>query len=140
ASVPVRASPAAEEERASIPDAILQQAQHIRDEHPVVSRATIEALLPPSKCGGLRQTVIMPMLAYLMDTGPWRNCWIRFVYDPRTDPGSCQYQIQDICSAGSGVSGGRLRPNPRGGLGQPQPDDAPATAANAWGYVFDDDT
>ncbi|KAJ2684467.1 tau 95 subunit of transcription factor TFIIIC, partial [Coemansia spiralis] len=89
ASVPVRASPAAEEERASVPDAILQRAQSILDEHPVVSRATMEALLPPSECGGLRQTVIMPMLAYLMDTGPWRNCWIRFGYDPRTDPGSC---------------------------------------------------
>ncbi|KAJ2682294.1 hypothetical protein H4R19_007162, partial [Coemansia spiralis] len=49
------------------------------------------------------------------------------------------YQILDIRNAGSGVSGGRLRLNPRGGLGQPQPDDAPATAAKAWGYVFDDD-
>ncbi|KAJ2748516.1 tau 95 subunit of transcription factor TFIIIC, partial [Coemansia nantahalensis] len=140
-SVPERPSAAAERECRGVPARALQKAQRILDEFPVINRAAVEALLPPAECGGHRQTTIMPLLAYLMDTGPWRNCWIRLGYDPRKDPGSCKYQILDIRNANTGVSVGRVRMNPRSTLAQTQPDDAPPAAATARtrGHVFDDE-
>ncbi|KAJ1726156.1 tau 95 subunit of transcription factor TFIIIC [Coemansia biformis] len=139
ASVPIHASPAAEQERQSIPADVLEKAQRILAESPVVSRNAMELLLPQSECSGLKLTTIMPALAYLMESGPWRGCWIRFGYDPRKDPDACKYQIMDIRHASVGASGGRIRLNPRSGAGQPQPDDAPRSGARARTYIYDDD-
>ncbi|KAK2155681.1 hypothetical protein LSH36_233g01012 [Paralvinella palmiformis] len=39
---------------------------------------------------------ILPAVAYYMLTGPWRRVWIRFGYDPRTEPGAKIYQVVDF--------------------------------------------
>jgi len=32
-------------------------------------------------------------VAYRFSSGPWRNLWIRYAYDPRKDPSSREYQV-----------------------------------------------
>lgn len=38
---------------------------------------------------------LLPTLGYYFNTGPWRNLWVRFGYDPRVDPGAFSYQTFD---------------------------------------------
>ena len=40
--------------------------------------------------------VILPSIAYYILTGPWRRVWVRFGYDPRTDPAAKLYQVVDF--------------------------------------------
>lgn len=42
-----------------------------------------------------RLKLIMPALSYYFTTGPWRNQWIRFGYDPRVEPGAALHQTLD---------------------------------------------
>ncbi|KAB7502279.1 General transcription factor 3C polypeptide 5, partial [Armadillidium nasatum] len=39
---------------------------------------------------------LMPTISYYFNTGPWRNLWVKFGYDPRTDPTSWCYQTFDF--------------------------------------------
>jgi len=45
--------------------------------------------------GPERLKFMLPALAYYFTTGPWRNQWVRFGYDPRTDPTAAMYQTLD---------------------------------------------
>jgi len=38
----------------------------------------------------------LPLVAYLMSNGPWRDCWIRYGYDPRSNQEARIYQLLDI--------------------------------------------
>ncbi|XP_066955131.1 general transcription factor 3C polypeptide 5 isoform X1 [Macrobrachium rosenbergii] len=38
---------------------------------------------------------LLPTLSYYFHTGPWRNLWVRFGYDPRKDPTAWIYQTFD---------------------------------------------
>lgn len=38
----------------------------------------------------------MPTISYYFNTGPWRNLWVKFGYDPRTDSASWCYQTFDF--------------------------------------------
>ena len=42
-----------------------------------------------------RLKLILPAVSYYFTTGPWRNQWIRFGYDPRVEPGAAQHQTLD---------------------------------------------
>ncbi|XP_065176382.1 general transcription factor 3C polypeptide 5-like [Sycon ciliatum] len=37
-------------------------------------------------------------LAYMFSSGPWRLCWVKRGYDPRTDPEAYKYQVLDFRS------------------------------------------
>eukprot|EP01132_Coremiostelium_polycephalum_P003733 gene3733-4652_t len=39
---------------------------------------------------------LLPSVAYHFTNGPWRNCWVRFGYDPRIQPESKVFQIVDL--------------------------------------------
>ncbi|KAH9489477.1 General transcription factor 3C polypeptide 5 [Bulinus truncatus] len=39
---------------------------------------------------------LLPMVAYYIETGPWRNLWCKFGYDPRKDPKAKIYQTLDF--------------------------------------------
>lgn len=39
---------------------------------------------------------ILPAVAYYVTSGPWRSMWVRFGYDPRTDPQAKIYQTLDV--------------------------------------------
>lgn len=42
-----------------------------------------------------RLKFIIPTLAYYFTTGPWRNFWVRFGFDPRKDRSAAKYQSLD---------------------------------------------
>ena len=42
-----------------------------------------------------RLKFILPTVAYYFTSGPWRNQWVRFGYDPRKDSSSAIYQTLD---------------------------------------------
>ena len=42
-----------------------------------------------------RLKYLLPTVAYYFTSGPWRNQWVRFGYDPRKDPESSIYQTLD---------------------------------------------
>ncbi|KAJ2791847.1 General transcription factor 3C polypeptide 5, partial [Coemansia guatemalensis] len=135
---PVRALPDAEKNRDLVPAFIAKKVEDILAETPVVSRNVMDILMPAEECNGLRTIAFMPIFAYLMEGGPWRSCWIRFGYDPRTDPEACKYQILDIRRNNLNLPGGRLRLNSRGGARQPPPPEAARIVRNVGSYIFDD--
>jgi len=40
-------------------------------------------------------SAILPAVAYYVTSGPWHGMWVRFGYDPRTDPKAKIYQCLD---------------------------------------------
>ena len=40
---------------------------------------------------------LLPLVAYLMSNGPWRDCWIRYGYDPRLNREARLYKFIYIC-------------------------------------------
>ena len=61
-------------------------------ERPVWSKNALHALtlIPPN-----RLKFILPALSYYFTTGPWRNQWVRFGYDPRVESGAAEFQTLD---------------------------------------------
>ena len=39
--------------------------------------------------------LLLPLVAYYFTTGPWRVMWVKYGYDPRTDPSAKIYQTLD---------------------------------------------
>ena len=59
---------------------------------PVWSKNALHALtgLSPD-----RLKYVLPAMAYYFTTGPWRNQWVRFGYDPRKVKEAAHYQTMD---------------------------------------------
>jgi len=64
-------------------------------EKPVWSRNALAAHLPSTYAMHILSAVL-PAVAYYITSGPWRSIWVRFGYDPRTDPQAKIYQTLDI--------------------------------------------
>jgi len=62
------------------------------EERPIWSKNALHAL---TRIASDRLKFILPALAYYFTTGPWRNQWIRFGYDPRLDPSASSLQTLD---------------------------------------------
>lgn len=39
---------------------------------------------------------LLPLYAYYFSNGPWRHCWVKLGYDPRTDPASLFLQVLEL--------------------------------------------
>ena len=61
-------------------------------ERPIWSKNALHAI---TRIASDRLKFILPALAYYFTTGPWRNQWIRFGYDPRLDSSAGKYQTLD---------------------------------------------
>lgn len=61
-------------------------------ERPAWSKNALNAI---TRISAERLKFMLPALAYYFTTGPWRNQWIRFGYDPRKDSESAKYQTLD---------------------------------------------
>ncbi|KAJ2613153.1 tau 95 subunit of transcription factor TFIIIC [Coemansia sp. RSA 1365] len=136
---PMCALPEVEKDRVLVPANIAKKVEEILAETPIVSRNVMDVLMPSEECGGLKTIAFMPIYAYLMDSGPWRSCWIRFGYDPRTDPEACKYQILDVRRGNLNLPGGRPRLNPRGGSRQAPPSEGARIVRRVGNYIFDDE-
>ena len=70
----------------------LEQVREKFEERPVWSKNALTALtgIPAD-----RLKLILPALSYYFTTGPWRNQWIRFGYDPRIRTCAALHQTLD---------------------------------------------
>ncbi|KAJ3154164.1 tau 95 subunit of transcription factor TFIIIC [Geranomyces michiganensis] len=91
-TVPARPSPAASSEGVSA--AGKQAMRTLFNTRPVWTRLALINSLPAAYRGDLK--VLLPLYAYSMTAGPWRDTWIRYGYDPRLDPEARFYQIIDV--------------------------------------------
>ncbi|KAF0391087.1 hypothetical protein F8M41_010778 [Gigaspora margarita] len=63
-------------------------------ERPIWTRLALMNNLPA--CDRRSIKMLLPMVAYLMLNGPWRDCWLRYGYDPRKNKEARFYQATDI--------------------------------------------
>ncbi|OCF36510.1 hypothetical protein I316_01759 [Kwoniella heveanensis BCC8398] len=72
---------------------LLQKLRKMFDTRPVWMRHTLLAQLEPEDLAEvLRNKAYIPAVAYVMDTGPFWKCLVRFGYDPCADPVSAKFQ------------------------------------------------
>ena len=62
---------------------------------PIWSRSALAAHLTPSILAHVLSAAL-PALAYYFVSQPWRSTWVRFGYDPRSDPQAKIYQTLDV--------------------------------------------
>ncbi|ESP04832.1 hypothetical protein LOTGIDRAFT_229926 [Lottia gigantea] len=63
-------------------------------ERPIWSKNALRYRLDPKYLARLK--FVLPLVSYFMTTGPWRVLWVKFGYDPRTDPKAKIYQTLDF--------------------------------------------
>ncbi|WVF72102.1 hypothetical protein IAT40_006914 [Kwoniella sp. CBS 6097] len=72
---------------------LLNKLRKLFDERPVWMRHSLLAQLEPEERAELpRNKAYIPAVAYVMDTGPFWKCLVRYGYDPCADPVSGKYQ------------------------------------------------
>ncbi|WVQ98830.1 hypothetical protein IAU59_005961 [Kwoniella sp. CBS 9459] len=72
---------------------LLKKLKGLFDERPVWMRHSLLAQLEPEERAELpRNKAYIPAVAYVMDTGPFWKCLVRYGYDPCADPVSGKYQ------------------------------------------------
>ncbi|KAJ2743564.1 tau 95 subunit of transcription factor TFIIIC [Coemansia sp. BCRC 34301] len=149
-SVPTHPTPNALAAIKELPQELLQRARDILADMPVVSRNAMDVLIPADERQGCRLVTVMCSMAYVMQTGSWRNCWIRFGYDPRKDKEAYKYQIVDMRRKSTLATSGRARVPKRAKKGTASqvlkqelalPTEAVTqnNATQARGYIFDED-
>ncbi len=75
---------------------LLERVRRLFDDRPIWQRVSLEAALGSGEVPGWRLATVIRQVAYLFVDGPWRNCYIRFGYDPRTDPAARPLQTIDF--------------------------------------------
>ncbi|KAL3313804.1 General transcription factor 3C polypeptide 5 [Cichlidogyrus casuarinus] len=73
---------------------IYEQIQALFKTRPVWSKLALRYHL--NHVGHNKLKNIIPCAAYYSPTGPWKRSWVRFGYDPFTDPESRKLQIVDV--------------------------------------------
>ena len=75
-----------------IDEAMLQEVHDAFNNQPIWTKTGLSAVTGQSL---ERLKFILPTVAYYFTSGPWRNQWVKFGYDPRKDPSSAIYQTLD---------------------------------------------
>ncbi|KAJ2691478.1 tau 95 subunit of transcription factor TFIIIC [Coemansia sp. RSA 1285] len=136
-TVPTEASEKAMQCAGAIPEALLAKINGILERQPVVSRNAMKLLISRSELDGMLLNVVMATVSYLMESGPWRSCWIRFGYDPRQHEEACKYQILDMRTLFAKENIGRRRGNmPETSRSQQAPKQ-PRNPVQAQSYIYD---
>ncbi|KAJ2603237.1 hypothetical protein EV177_006711 [Coemansia sp. RSA 1804] len=136
-TVPTEASEKAMQCAGAIPEALLVKINGILEKQPVVSRNAMKLLISRSELDGMLLNVVMATVSYLMESGPWRSCWIRFGYDPRQHEEACKYQILDMRTLFAKENIGRRRGNmPETSRSQQAPKQ-PRNPVQAQSYIYD---
>ncbi|KND00444.1 transcription factor TFIIIC subunit TFC1 [Spizellomyces punctatus DAOM BR117] len=79
---------------ADIPNEALARMRALFQERPIWTRLALHNSMPPAYRNLMKR--LMPIHAYVATSGPWRDCWIRYGYDPRRDREARLYQIIDV--------------------------------------------
>ncbi|KAJ2455227.1 tau 95 subunit of transcription factor TFIIIC [Coemansia sp. RSA 2336] len=139
-TIPKGPTPEAQEDRSHIPPRVLERAEAILAQHPVISRNAMEILLPASECNGIKNSHVLPIFAYLMDKGPWRSCWIRFGYDPRKNPEARMYQILDMRMKSTIPPGSKARSSRRASGKVPATETQPLNAVSMQSVTYNEES
>ncbi|ORX94702.1 hypothetical protein K493DRAFT_283560 [Basidiobolus meristosporus CBS 931.73] len=77
-----------------IPEESIENIQALFEKRPMWTRSALQNNLPNSDRKIIKR--LLPFAAYWMSSGPWRDCWIRYNYDPRQHVDARFYQLLDI--------------------------------------------
>jgi general transcription factor 3C polypeptide 5 (transcription factor C subunit 1) len=77
-----------------IPQDAQDRIRMLFETRPIYTRAMLTALLTPDDRKIIKK--LLPTIAYSVTQGAFRDCWIRYGYDPRSDPKSRFYQVADV--------------------------------------------
>ncbi|KAJ3335721.1 tau 95 subunit of transcription factor TFIIIC [Gonapodya sp. JEL0774] len=82
--------------RVEVPPEALRSIRAVFDVRPVCTRMVVRSLLgtvppvdypatswKPKEDHRRKLKILLPIVAYYMQTGPWNGCWVRYGYDPR---------------------------------------------------------
>jgi general transcription factor 3C polypeptide 5 (transcription factor C subunit 1) len=75
---------------------VISAIQSLLQSKPVWQRSSLETAVGTHQISSWRFSHLVRKCAYLFLDGPWRNTYIRFGYDPRTDPESRVWQMIDF--------------------------------------------
>jgi len=91
AAMPSEPSPEALALMGGLQAELVEEVKRLMEEgqRPVVTRGYVGVM---GGIVGLQQARVLPLLAYCFVDGPWRNCWVRYGLDPRSDPAYAKYQ------------------------------------------------
>lgn len=79
---------------------LLGALQEIFKERPMWVRLSLVNRLNDSTVSWLELKKVIPLVAFLINQGPWLKVYTAFGYDPRSNPASHQYQILSIRADG----------------------------------------
>uniref|UniRef100_A0A6B2L250 Transcription factor IIIC subunit 5 HTH domain-containing protein n=1 Tax=Arcella intermedia TaxID=1963864 RepID=A0A6B2L250_9EUKA len=80
--------------QAQVEKALLDILGKLFEERPAWSRVALEMNIPTKYVKKLKAT--LPKVAYHFTDGPWRNCWVKYGYDPRKNAESRVFQVIDF--------------------------------------------
>ncbi|KAJ3106405.1 hypothetical protein HDU97_006390 [Phlyctochytrium planicorne] len=89
--VPTGPLPEALEMVSKIPQEALDQMKTLFENRPIWTRLALINNMSPSYAKHFK--LLVPVYAYGMPSGPWRDCWIKYGYDPRKDKTARKYQV-----------------------------------------------
>lgn len=76
----------------NVDQSIISQLRRLFDQRPIWTR---NSLLFHLKTSEVILKRIIHHVAYFFCNGPWNRCWVKYSYDPRSDPKAKIYQIVD---------------------------------------------
>ncbi|KIY49557.1 hypothetical protein FISHEDRAFT_41503 [Fistulina hepatica ATCC 64428] len=92
-NTPDKPPAAVEATRKQVSQDILKRLQELFEERPVWTRLSLFNQFTPSEARDiLNSKVLLPLVCYVFQDGPWRDTLVRFSYDPRKDPEARFYQ------------------------------------------------
>lgn len=71
--------------------AMVTKLKAVFEDRPVLTRIYANAKVPEISYGDLAR--VLPIFAFCFVDGPWRNCWVKYGTDPRSDPRFRLYQV-----------------------------------------------
>ena len=86
----------ATQDSASVDQDLVAKVRTLFEARPVWQRANLEEALGQGPLPAWRLAGALRLVAYLFLDGPWRKSYVRFGYDPRTDPESKKLQMIDF--------------------------------------------
>lgn len=76
----------------ALPQKLIEELTQMFEERPIWTRSQLSRKYPDIET--LKHCLVV--VAYYFRNGVWRNCWVRFKYDPRKDPQAKMYQMLDF--------------------------------------------
>ncbi|KAL0581965.1 tau 95 subunit of transcription factor TFIIIC [Marasmius crinis-equi] len=92
-TVPSKPPQNVEEARNQVDGEIVKKIEVLFKDRPIWTRMSLFNQLTPSMAREIHNSkIILPLVCYVFQDGPWRDTLVRFSYDPRKDPEARFYQ------------------------------------------------